>query len=262
MRMSYGCRGAFAACLLLIGCTPDSTRSGGTLADGYRALQNQQFDVALASADAALARGPAAPVAAEALYLRGRALEQRVKRDEAQLAQDLQRARSDYARALELTASEKLRSLLLAGIANVAYAQQDYAAAERNWKAASAGLAAEDQIWALYRIGLCQQRLGRFVDADATFAAVEAKYPNTEPARRAREHRGARGFYVQVATFASPDSAGALSQRLTRQGLPVKLVTKPDQKHVVLVGPHQTYASAVQLRSGLLGQYPDARVVP
>ena len=59
------------------------------------------------------------------------------------------------------------------------------------WSQAYPHLTDPDQrVWALYRIGLCEQRLGRFEHADATFAQVQKQYPGTVPAARAREKQG------------------------------------------------------------------------
>ena len=72
--------------------------------------------------------------------------------------------------------------------------------------------------YVLYRIGLCQQRLGRFEQADKTFAAVAANFPRTDAAARAKEKVGVRNFSVQVATFASPQNADTAIHALRGQG--------------------------------------------
>jgi TolA-binding protein len=244
------------------GCAPkaNSPEQKTALQAGYGALESQQYDQAIARADAFLTATPQGPGSAEALYLKGRALEGKTAANEAEAKRNLQAARSAYLAALEQSPSRPLDAYIRTSLANVAYFQDDYPTAISQWSAALDHLDREDvKAWALYRIGLCQQRLGKFADADRTFAQVQ-NYPGV-PAQRAREHQGARGFFVQLATFASAAQADQAIAHLSKQGIAATKATDPAGHHVVRVAA-PTYRQAEQLKSRFAGQYPDALIVP
>ncbi len=201
--------------------------------------------------------------AAAALYLQGRAYEELPAADEAEKLRNLGAARRAYVDALERRPAAGLEGRIRSGVANVAYHQEDYNTALQQWAAAYELTDLPDQKpWILYRMGLCQQRLGRFELADRTFAQVQQQYPNTEPARRAQEKQGARQFYVQVAVFTQPALAQNTVDALKRMGH-VPLQSKdPQGRMVILVGPAPTWAAARQLQQRVAPQYPDALIVP
>src|SRR5207249_1593934 len=116
--------------------------------------------------------------------------------------------------------------------------------------------------WALYRVGLSQQRLGQFAQADQTFAAVQQFHPNSVPAQRAREHQGARAFYVQLATFASPASADNAAADLRRLGVAANRVSDAQGRALLRAGPIASYSQAQYLRARFADKYPDAFVIP
>ena len=116
--------------------------------------------------------------------------------------------------------------------------------------------------YALYRIGICQQRLGRFDHADQTFAMVQQQFPNSEAAAKAKQHQGARGFTVQLATFSSSNNAEAAAANLRREGaIPARAVDAQGHS-VVSVGPFQDYSQAQAARARFASVYPDALIVP
>ena len=120
----------------------------------------------------------------------------------------------------------------------------------------------ETKSWVLYRIGLCQQRLGRFADADKTFAAVQQGYPNSVPAQRAAERQGARSFYVQVGTFSSPAGADKTVAALRAQGTMPEKTVDAKGRHIVRVGPLASFQQAQSVKQRLAGSYPDAMIIP
>ena len=174
------------AALLGAGCAGDNRMDG--LKSGYAALESQQYDQAISEADAFLAQTPAGAGSAEALYLRGRAFEQRTAASPHEAAANLQNARAAYVEALRSNPSPKLGAYIHTSVANVAYFQDDYATALNEWAYAYEKLDDEEvRAWVLYRIALCHQRMGRFGDADRVFAVVERTFPGTLPAQRAKE---------------------------------------------------------------------------
>jgi tetratricopeptide (TPR) repeat protein len=195
---------------------------------------------------------------AEALYREGQALE--TKPDAGR--QDFMAARDAYTQALQLQSSPELDARIRAGLANASYWLDDYPTAIREWTTAYPNLADDaTRSFVLYRIGLCQQRLGQFGQADQTFAKVQQEFPGTDAAKRAGQHQGIKGFTVQLATFANPKSADAEIDKLRRQGVaPAKAQSATGT--VVSVGPVQTYAQAMDLKNRFAATYPQAVIVP
>ena len=120
-----------------------------------------------------------------------------------------------------------------------------------------------DKAWALYRMGLCEQRMAQWTDADQHFAQVQQQFPDTAPALRAREHQGATAFWVQVGTYASSAAADAVAADLKRQGQPSqRFVDTVRNAQVVRVGPFNTYDAAVATKQRIWSKYRDAIIVP
>ncbi|HEX4792816.1 MAG TPA: SPOR domain-containing protein [Humisphaera sp.] len=253
------------ACLAwAAGCTDKA--SIDRLNQGYHALEAQRYDEAGAAANDYLARHPSGPGAPEAYYLQGRAYEQRASESHEQTAAaraDLNSARAAYAKGLSLPAAPKWAALLHTGLANVAYFEDDFATALREWQTAYPNLADDDaKAWALYRIGICQQRLGSFPQADHTFAEVRQQYPGSEAAGRAATRIGAKAFYIQVGAFSDNANAQKLAQSLAQQGLGAGVAVDAGGRYAVRVGPAATYADAKLLRNRVIGQFPQAVILP
>jgi tetratricopeptide (TPR) repeat protein len=245
---------------------------------GYALFAAGQYDRALGVAEQYLAAHPnGARGTAEALYLKGRVYEQRAEtaaRDANAVgsATALQSARDAYSQALAASPTPGVEVRLLMGLANVAYFQEDYHAALSRWTAALQKLEPlpakekadlqDAQAWALYRIGLSQQRLGQFPEADTTFVRVQQTFPNTEPARRSSGHIGARAFQVQVGTFADANNANALMSTLSAEGYASTRSPDANNRQVVRVGPFPTYDLAKAVRKALASKYPGATIVP
>jgi 8-oxo-dGTP pyrophosphatase MutT (NUDIX family) len=190
------------------------------------------------------------------------------RREEAK--QHLVDAANAYQRAISLQDPKpppQVEGLCRAGLANAAYYLDDYPTAAREWAAAMPLVTQADaKAWMLYRVGLCQQRLGSFEAADQTFAQVRSQYPAAaggEPARRAATRAGLRGFYVQVGTFTSPVNADRAIAALHKGRVPAARGTDPATgRQIVRAGPVPSYPEAKALKQYLAGQYPDAVVVP
>lgn len=253
---------AMFAVVCAAGCMSRAARQ--ELASAQTALEQKRYDEAMAAADRYLKEDPEGIGAAEALYFKGRALEQRVKRDEAQFSRDLNAAKASYVEALQRNPSRDLKAYIHTSLGNVNYWLNDYAAAEAAFKEGHEALPEGDlKGLALYRLGLSQQRQGKWADADRTFAAVQSQFPGTEISKRSREHQGARAFHVQVAAFQKPGNADQLIVDLRRQGVGAQRVHKPDRNlYLVMAGPARTYAEAMSIRSRLAGQFKDALILP
>jgi len=256
------------ACMLLAGGCASQEAQDTTkhkLESGYAALEQQRYGEAISASDEILAANPTGLGAAEALYLRGRAFEGRIKLNNASEASDLQVARTAYLQALQLPISPQLEGRVRAGIGLVAYYQDDYATALSQWTAAYDKLEKpEDQALTLYRIGQTDQRLGRWVDADRALATVQQQANGTDLAYMARRLQGSRAFYVQVAkTGTSRDALGVIAQ-LKQEGFPATTVQDAGEAayQYVRVGPLPAYAQAKAVKIRLAYLYPQAVIVP
>jgi outer membrane protein assembly factor BamD (BamD/ComL family) len=235
------------------------------LNQAYAAFDARQYDAAMSGADRVLVGNHDGAGAAEAQYLRGRVFEEKADQttDPATAKTSLASARTAYNAALEAHPAPDLEGRIRAQIANVAYFQDDYATAIGEGTAAYNKLTdPSSKAWVLYRIALSQQRFGNFEEADQTFAKVEQGFPNTEPAKRAAQHQGARGFQVQVGTYATPTHAQNAVAALRADGLIGTQQTDPSGRMVVRIGPVPTYDQARALKSRLAAKYPDAMIIP
>jgi len=250
---------------MLTGC--ESGQGEARLKAGYKLLDSARPDyVAMsAAADAYLTEKPKGPGAAEALYLRGRAFEEKSQQDLTSPASDLTQAQAAYTQALSQGPRPGVEGLIHAGLGNVLYFQNRFPAAVTELLAALDKLERDsDKAWAMYRIGLCQQRTGQWESADQTFGKVRGQFAGTEQARRAAEHQGARGFYVQVGTYAGAAQADAAVADLKKQGLTAGKFADSSRPGVQLVrvGPLATYEGAVAVKERVWGKYSGAVIVP
>jgi len=255
----------FLAMFLADGCQTQQTRK--VLESGNAQLEDKQFDQALTSANQViLSDEHLEPVAlATALYLRGRVYEDRPKNDTAAAARDIQLARDDYLKALQNNPDRLLEGRLHAGIANVAFNQDDYLTALNEWKNAGGMLEKpEDQALTLFKIGRTNQRLGRWADADQAFISVQQQVPGTALAKRAAQLQGARKFYVRVATFRSANDADLAVGNLRGHGLAAARtgdVATP-QLQILRIGPLDNYRQAMSMKRQAAAFYPDAIIEP
>jgi len=238
------------------------------LESAYAAFERKQLDAAMTGADRVLVGNPAGPGAAEAHYLRGRVLEERAqeaarKEEIPEAKSNLQAARDAYNAGLSAKPAPAVEGNLRAGVANVAYFQEDYSTAISQWTVAADKIAdPQTKAWVLYRVGLSQQRFGNFPDADRTFATVQKDFPGSEPAKRAAAHQGVRGFHVQVGVFGATANADGAVTDLRKEGVIALIVADPAGRHIVRVGPVPTYEQAKALKTRLAGKYPDAVIIP
>jgi tetratricopeptide (TPR) repeat protein len=256
---------AIALTTLIVGCAGQPTTKD-RLASAYQQLESPapDYNEIAGAADAYLQEQPNGAAAADALYLRGRALEEKAQRDPAGPQNDWVEAYNYYSQALTKNPRPALEGLIRAGMGNVLYFQDRYAAAINELAAGYEKLERnDDKAWALYRIGLCNQRMGNWDEADRNFSLVQGQFPNTTQAQRSREHQGARAFWVQVATFATPAQADAATADLKRLGLAAqRFQDNARNVQYVRVGPLENYPSAVATKQRVMGKYRDAVILP
>jgi tetratricopeptide (TPR) repeat protein len=252
--------------VLLPGCADPATNAqqNQQLVAGYQALNQGQADTAMSDADNYLAAQPTGAGAAEALYLKGRAFEARPKLNPEQARQNLASARAAYEAALDQHPVRKTEGYIRAALSNVAFYQDDYLTA-LDQATHAYDLVSDNRDLSsvlLYRMGVSQQRLGRFTDADHTFDLVQMRYPLSPLADRARARQGMRQFFVQLATFDS--TAGADEAIASLRGSGLNLTRAADSSnHVRLdAGPFESYQAAKDVQTRYASQYPKALTVP
>jgi tetratricopeptide (TPR) repeat protein len=245
---------------LLAACTGDP-QSRQQLNLGKQALDSGQPDQAIRAADTVISSGDA-PALAEAYYIRGYAIETRPKSDNAAAARDLALARDSYTRGLASNPRPVIAARLHVQLGNVCYYQEDYSAAVPELTAAYDLLdPSQSKDLVLYHIGICEQRLGRFEDADRTFLRVQQEYPGCPYAGPAHAHYGIRGFYVQLGAYSQmPDIDSAARAVAAAGSAPLKSSEKG--LTIIRTADVPSYGQAQQLRARLAAKYPDARVMP
>jgi tetratricopeptide (TPR) repeat protein len=249
----------FLVCLLAA-CTGNA-QSRQSLDGANQSLNASQYDQAIRATDSVLSSSDSAAYA-EAWYIRGYAIEKRPKQDNAAAQRDLSLAADSYSRGLASNPRPSLAARLHAQLGNVAYYQQDYSTAVRELTAAFDTLdSSQPKDLVLYHIGIGQQRLGRFEDADQTFTRLQQIYPTSPYAARARDHQGVRGFYVQLGEYSQPADINRAAGAISAAGS-VPLQTSRGGLTVIRTADVPSFAQAEELRSRLAGQYPDARVMP
>jgi tetratricopeptide (TPR) repeat protein len=254
---------AFGGLLAAWGCATVNTDAPSALSRMNTDLASRQYNQVVSGSNAFLAATPDGEGAAEALYLRGRAYEDQPNPTAVQAKANLQNARTAYIAALDHHPAPLLEAYIRASLANVAYFQDDYTTAAQQWLAAFNNLDRPDlKSWALYRAGVSQQRLGQFAKADPIFRQVQQMFPDTVPAQRAREHEGARSFYVQLSAFSTADRARAAAAEAGKKGLSVQVAADPQSHFILRTTAVPTYAAAEQLRQRLSGTYEGAFVFP
>jgi tetratricopeptide (TPR) repeat protein len=262
-----GIRGAAAVVALMAaaGCAHGPTAKDN-LATAYHEFDsaNPNYAQVADAADAYLKEQPTGPAAADALYLRGRALEAKGQADAASPQKDFSDAYNYYGQALAQSPRPALAGLIHVGMANVLYFQGRYSAAINEFNLALPLVERDDtKAWAQYRIGICLQRLAQWEDADRQFIAVQQQFPGTQQAQQARAHQGARAFYVQVASYAGAQLADAAAAELKKLGSPAqRFVDTSRNVQLVRVGPMPTYEAAAATKQKIWGKYRDAIVVP
>jgi len=203
------------------------------------------------------------PNSADSLYKQARALEDRPAADAYEAQRNVLAARQFYTQALEKRPSQSLEAYIHAGLGYDAYTVDDYSTAIEQYATAYPNLQDKDlKSWALLRIGISQQRLGHFDQADATLGRVMSEYPSSTPAKVAREKIGIRSFFVQLAAFTSAPTALSAVTDLKKSGLNATLASDNQGRHLLRLGPLNSYAQAQGLRSRVVDKYPDAMIIP
>jgi tetratricopeptide (TPR) repeat protein len=249
--------------LVVSGCASDQ-QAHDQLEAGNKAISAHDYDSAIRDADMVLSTG-SSDYAGAADYLRGLAIVNRMdaqKPDPATAQRELEIARGAFVAGLSQHCSNELAARLHGQLGFVEYFEDEYAPALRDLTAALPQLSQPEwKQYVLYRMGVCQQRLGRFDDADQTFLKVQSDYAGTQIAQRAKARRGVRGFYVQIGVFSQQTDIEKAARTIGEAGS-VPLKTEDKGLTVLRTADVPSFEQAAQLKSRLAFAYPDALVMP
>lgn len=228
-----------------------------------QALANKQPELVISDSRAFLDKQSTGPLAAQALYFEGRGEEDLIPTNAADRQRNLSEARSCYLLALQQNPPQALEADIYTSLSNVSFFQDDYPnCIQYATVAMSMTNLPKVQSYLLFRMGMSEQRLGRFTDADQTFHQVEQRYPNTELAQAAKEHEGLRNFYVQVATYGKQQDADHATEMLSKNGVVVSQRTDAAGHVIIDDGPFATFTQAKNVRDSLVKDFPNALIVP
>lgn len=244
---------------LSLGCQDAVRDPAALLGEGERAYAQQRYAAAIDRLSAALAAGPAGPQAARARYVRGMALALNGQRASAY---------SDLEIAARETGDRDVGWRANAVLGVLRFEDGDWAVAAHHLDRATAlmpGGPPQDAL--LFRLGMCQERTGRWSDARAAFDRIVTSFPTGVYAERAgrRLQLGADYFAVQAGVFSQVGSAERLAQELRGGGLDayVRREARGSQEfHVVLVGRYDSYATAMATLRRVRGLVPEAVIWP
>jgi tetratricopeptide (TPR) repeat protein len=242
---------------------PAPTPPPPSLVAADQALSSNLPDIAIADAQSYLRGNPHGAEAAHAYYSQGLGWEEKVASDPAQLDQDWFQAGSCFVLALQQGPSPALEGDIRAELSNVQFYQDRFAdAIDSATRALSLVSSSQVKSVLLFRIGWCQQRLGRFSDADQTFRKVQRMYPNSPVAISARDHEGQKNFYVQLASYDNPQQADNAVASLQGIGEVISRRTNPQGVTIIDDGPYPTYTDAKAVKQRMLKNFPLALIVP
>lgn len=253
---------AILSCCLgvLCGCSAElSNQQIAMLEDGQQAYRASQYSAAVSQLSRFLGEAKERPEAAQAAYVRGLAYARLGRRPEA--VGDLRRAAGGFA-------EREIRWRANLALSTIYFEDGNWAAAARSAAAAAEHMPARPpRDVALFRVGQCQERLGRWDEARSAFSQVERLFPNTDfgEAARRRLSLGARAFSVQCGVYGDEKNAQNLQARLKTGG--VDSIVKRESRagralFIVYAGTFSNYENA-ERQLGLVKRIvPDAVLIP
>ncbi len=243
----------------LAGCQTGSERDRQSLDRGFDAYSAGQYDAAAGAAGGYIAKYPDDAAVDEAYYLRG--LSRMGLGDRAGAAADLRVAIAKSNR-------DDLRGKAWRGLGELAFEGERFEEAMQDYREALGYYPAQrPDALVVYRIGACLQALGQWDAARPWFQRVLEVSPAGDAlALRALERRDARGFSLQFGAYGSLANANDALKQLKAQGIISGVVVPEMQEgtmlYMVRAGMYRTYDEAEAGRAGLIGRFPEVRVVP
>lgn len=252
--------GSLAAALLLAGCAgPLPAEQERLLRSAEDSFARQRYPEAIEQATRFLGQVRDRPEAGRARYVRAMSLAKAGRRSEAY---------DDIRAAISTQDDPEVvwRSYIVLG--TLQFEDENWEGAARSMSAALARMPrSESADDALFRLGICYERCGRWSDARAQFEELLRRHPGSRLARDARRRvaLNARFFAVQCGAFAGNQNAEALANSLARRGLDAYVRREPRDTgmlYVVMVGRYATYAEAERMLGTIRAVSPGAVLWP
>ncbi len=230
-----------------------------TLVQGERAFQSRDYDAAIGQLTAYLNESRSQPETGRALYVRGMALA--LDNQRAAAYEDLQRAARD-------PSDPQVRWRAQAVLGVLRFEDQEWAEAAQALGGAVGSMPAGPPMdGLLFRLGLCQERLGRWGEAQAQFRRIVSQFASGTYAGLAQRRVDLKAdhFAVQCGAFAQVQNASAQAAQLQRSGLTAQV--RRDTRggaapYVVFVGHYGTYAEALDALGRVRAVVSDAVLWP
>jgi tetratricopeptide (TPR) repeat protein len=246
-------------CLLLAcGCEPSMTYRDW-LMQGEQACTEKKYDEAIRHLTQYINAAGGSPEAARAHYLRGVALAELSRRQDAR--QDLQRAAAFPGQA---DVCWRANSVL----GTLDYEDGRWAEAAKYYEAV-AEIAPQEppKDLFLFRLGACYERMGRWENARRVFRRIVDEFPQSSVVSDAvrRTQINADHFSVQCGVFSSIKNAEGLVKQLQQAGFSPTVQREPRGGvlvYVVRVGRFNNYEMAIQELARVKGYVPTAVLWP
>jgi tetratricopeptide (TPR) repeat protein len=245
--------------LALAGCDSPSEHQRMYLVEGERAFRDKQYERAASQLSLFLTEVKDRPEAARALYVRGMA--RALSGQRASAYADLRKAAAESADPQITRQAQAVLGIL--------YFEDE------SWDLSAKALATATQRMPsappkdalLFRIGLCQERAGRWAAALAAYRQIVGELPRgmyAEAAER-RLQLQADHFAVQCGVFLQAENANQLASRLQREGL--RTYVRQEQRkgtscYVVLEGRYNSYQEGTRALARVRGYVPEAVLWP
>ena len=248
-----------AAANFVCGCTDLNATQRSWLADGQRAYDQQRYTESIRSLSQFIDAVPNRPETAQAFYVRAMA--------NAKVGQRTT-AYADLGRCAALPADAETRWRAQVVLGTLHFEEGHWALARQAYAAALEAIpptAPRDVV--LHRLALCQERLGQWPEARATFTTLVNQYPRSSYVQTARRHLAANAscFSAQCGVFSAQKNADALVSTLNSKG--VSAFIRRDSRNgkpvfVVLVATYRDYAEAQRGLSMVQAYVPEAVLWP
>lgn len=250
----------FFAFLPLLGCqTPLSATQEQLLRSAEDSFGRQRYDDAVRDTSRFLGEVKDRPEAGRALYVRAMSLAKLGRRSEAY---------DDARKAINTQENPEVVWRAYVVLATLQFEDKQWPSAARSMSAALSRMpASEPADDALFRLGICYERIGQWSDARAQFAELVRRYPSSRLAKDARRRiaLNARTFAVQVGAFSGNKNAESLADSLAKRGFAAYVRRESrdtGMMYVVMVGQYSTYEEAERSLTSVRSLIPGAVIWP
>lgn len=241
------------------GCTGLTREQQDLLWKGEDAYRRKQYMTAIVHLDKFLGQVEGKPEVGKASYLRGLCHARTQQRAQAY---------ADLRRAVGIEGDSEILWRAYVTLGSLQFDDGDWSGAVESLSAGRSRMpSAPPRDVVLYRIGLCQERLGRWDESRTTFAELVSAFPSSPQAAGARRRLelSPRYFSIQCGVFREQKNAEGQQLQLRRQNLPA--VVRSEQRDgksvfVVLSGEYASYEEAKRRLPEVQKAAPDAVLWP